>query len=118
MTSNGCCAGDRLVNRTKALWEANPGRLSLRRHGSELFQVLRGQGGLGDELLARGRYGGRGIGRGRCPGKRAFDDTEFRVSLKGCCLTKACLKNPSRKSKSRELVSIGRRWGALACIFQ
>jgi integrase len=37
--------------------------------------------------------------------------------LKSCCLTKARLKNPSWKSKSRELVSIGRRWGALACIF-
>src|SRR5512147_898194 len=48
MTSNGCWAGNRFVNRTKAIWEANPGRLSLRRHGSELFQVLRGQGGLGD----------------------------------------------------------------------
>jgi hypothetical protein len=53
-----------------------------------------------------------GSAMGGCPGKRPFDDTEFRALLKGCCLTKARLKNSSWKSKSRELVSIGRRWGA------
>jgi hypothetical protein len=92
MTANGCWAGNRLVNRTKAIWEANPRR------------------SWATGLLARERYGGRGIGHGRCPGKRAFDGTSGAARVFSSPGGSRCPICPSQESRYHQPNYGGQKW--------